>query len=800
MRIKKVRFIALAATAFTALVAAPAWAEDPRPDPASADHAAKDPAANDTAIDDPATEPQSRDNAEILVTARRREERLQDVPVAITAVSGNALAEQHLYRVADFAAKLPNFAAVQQNTRVSGLYVRGLGGNANNDGAESGVGLIVDNVFFTHVGFSWLDFVDLDHIELVRGPQGTLLGKNTTIGALIVTTKRPSFDRELNLEAGYGNQNRFQVRANATGPLIGDTLAYRATFYVDRSDGWAKNAYDGQKYLDVNRWAARGQLLFQSGAVTSRLIAEHYETDEYNNYYPSFADATSFANGTVRTAAWQNKLQSIFGYTPSYKDSQNANLNTQDRISSKVNGASNELTIDLGGPTLTAVTAWRQLRFRPKNDSDGTPFSILRAGYDVDVDQYSQEIRLASRTGGALDWQAGGYFLREDLVSNNRSIFQSDSTRYFLTGALPPAALSPAILDGVEYDQYGKLQVTSGAAFGQATWHLTDRLALTGGVRFTRETKKASNTPTVFGGAPLPAQLAPARTAIINAFGGLIGVAGKRTTDSWSWLINPSFKLSDNVLLYASVSYGEKSGAANLGATGDKPLIIDPEKSTDYEAGIKTTLAGGRATLNLNFYWNDIRDFQATQIDPTKLTLGNFLGNAARVRLRGVELEASARLGSGFSLSANGSYNDATFRSYKNAPVPIEFTYPGGPTSINLSGTRVPGSSKWAGQVSLDYDAPVSEKYNLIGYANQTYRSETNLLAASAYGYQQGYGVTNAGIGIRTSDSRYSLQIWGRNLFDKRYGVGIGPATAVSPFVRVLGDPRTFGATARARF
>lgn len=403
MHNRTIRLAALAATALTSFATAPAWADDRKADAASAPV----PAAKASDSDEAAAQSQ---NGEILVTARRREERLQDVPVAITAVSGETLAEQHIYRVADFAAKLPNFAAVQQNTRVSGLYIRGLGGNANNDGAESGVGLIVDNVFFTHVGFSWLDFVDLDHIELVRGPQGTLLGKNTTIGALIVTTKRPSFTPELNVEAGYGNQNRYQIRGNATGPLIGDTLAYRATFYLDRSHGWARNAVDGQKYLDVNRWAVRGQLLFQSGPVTSRLIGEHYETHEYNNYYPPFADATRFANGAVRPGSWQNKLQSIFGYTPSYAIGDNANLNTQDRISSKVNGVSNELTVDLGGPTLTAVTAWRQQRFRPKNDSDASPFSILRAGYDVDVDQYSQEVRLASPTGGTLDWQVGGYF------------------------------------------------------------------------------------------------------------------------------------------------------------------------------------------------------------------------------------------------------------------------------------------------------------------------------------------------------------------------------------------------------
>ena len=139
---------------------------------------------------------------DIIVTARKRDERLQDVPVAISTISGDTLSRQQINRVSDFSAKLPNFNAVQQNTRVSGLYIRGLGGNANNDGAESGVGLIVDNVFYTHVGFSWLDFVDVESVELVRGPQGTLLGKNTTIGAVIVTTKKPSFEPEASFEAG----------------------------------------------------------------------------------------------------------------------------------------------------------------------------------------------------------------------------------------------------------------------------------------------------------------------------------------------------------------------------------------------------------------------------------------------------------------------------------------------------------------------------------------------------------------------------------------------------------------------
>jgi iron complex outermembrane receptor protein len=742
--------------------------------------------------------------AEIYVTTRHREERLQDVPVSVTAVSGDTLNVQHLDRVADFAAKLPNFSAVQQNTRVSGIYVRGLGGNANNDGAESGVGLIVDNVFFTHVGFSWLDFVDLDHVELVRGPQGTLLGKNTTIGALIVTTKKPSFDPELNLEAGYANFGRYQVRANATGPIVDDVLAYRVTGYLDRSDGWIRNKVDGEKYLDVNRKAVRGQLLLTLPDFTNRLIAEYYETSEYNNFYPPFADANTYVNGTARAASWDNKLRTIFGYTPNYDSPHNADYNTQNRITSKVKGVSNQFDWELGTHTLTSVSAWRQLRFRPSNDSDGSPFSILRAGFDVDVDQYSQELRIASPTGGAFDYQVGGYFLREDLVSNNRSTFQSDSTRYFLTGALPSAYLLPLILDGVEYSQRGKAQITSGAVFGQGTWHATDRLSLTAGVRYTREKKKASNTGEVSGGTPLTgalAALAPARAAIVSAFGGLFALEGSETTTGWSWLVNPAYKVTDDVLLYASVSHGEKSGAANLSATPGKPLLIEPEKSTAYEVGVKTTFAGNRGTFNANLYWNDITDFQAQQIDPNRFALGQYLGNVGRVRLRGVEVEGAFAVADGINISATGAYNDATYRSYVNGPVPVEYQYTGGPTTLDWSGRQVVGAAKWSGQVSVDFDRPVNERLNLTGYANQTYKSRTNLLNPySAYGKQEAYGLTNAGLGIRAADDGWSVLVWGRNLFDKRYNVGIGTATAVNPFLGILGDPRTYGVTIKGKF
>jgi len=731
---------------------------------------------------------------EVVVTVRRREERLQDVPISVSAVSGQTLAAERLDRVQDYSAKIANFNALQQNTRVSTLTIRGVGGNANSDGSEAGVGLIVDNVFFTHPGFSWLDFVDLESVELARGPQGTLLGKNTTLGALVVTTKRPSFTPEASGTVTLANRDRYQLRANVSGPLIGDTLAGRLTFSRDDGGGWIRNKVDGTKYLDADRWALRGQLLFRSGDVTSRLIAEHYETKEYNNFYPPVGDPTTFVNGAARNG-WARKLQTAFGYTPSYDVYNNADLDTQDRIKSRTDGISNQIDWKIGEHTLTSVTAWRRLYFRPRNDSDLTPYSIFRAGYDVDVDQYSQELRLASPTGDKLDYQVGVYLLKQDVRSNYRTILQKDASA-FLLGATVPSL----VLNGVEFDQVGKAETKSAALFGQATYRLTDKASLTAGLRYTYEEREASNQNIFAGGVPLTGALAafaPFRAAVTGA---AFLVEGDKNSGSVSWLINPSYKITDDILAYASISYGEKSGAANLGAKVGDPIIIKPEKSTDYEVGLKTTWWGGRATLNGNLYLNEITGYQATLTSQVGTTARSYLANVGKVRLKGIELEGQAQLTESLRVSAAAAFSDARYVRYPNAPVPVEFAYPGAPAFVDLSDTRVPFSPKFTGQVSVNYERPVTGDLLVFAYANQTWRSDTFQQALSQYGRQDAYGLTHAGLGLKAADGRWSANLWARNLFDKKYTAAFGNASANTPYIAILGEPRTYGVTLTGRY
>lgn len=746
---------------------------------------------------------------EIIITARDRDERLQDVPLAITALGGKDLAVQHLDRVADYAIRIPNFAALQQNTRVSGLYIRGLGGNASNDGAEGGVGLIVDNVFFTHVGFSWLDFVDLEGIEVARGPQGTLLGKNTTIGAVIVKTARPSFTPSLNVSGSYGNRNQWQVRANATGPLVGDSLAYRLTFATSQGGGWIPNAVDGTKFLNNNRWSVRGQLLFTPApGLSSRLIVEHYETHEYNNFYPPAGDVNQNLNldGSVlsqRTDSWTNRLISRLGYTPNLNAPYNANLDNQQRLTSRTDGISNEINVDVGDKAqLTAVTAWRSLYFRPYNDGDYTPLPILRYGYDVNVDQYSQEMRLASSKGGFLDWTVGAYYLHEDLRSDLRYQFYADASSFVL-----PLGVPSLVLNGVEYDTDGRLKIDSIAGFGQATAHLTGRLSITGGLRYTDETKSVNVAGSSLGGADLShnAPMARARAATLASLGGIFGLSGRANHGSLAWLVNPAWKVNDNILLYASASYGEKSGAANTAATAAQASVVltRPEKSQDFEGGIKTVWAGGRIMANLNLYNNTITDYQDARIDPNNAGIGNYLANVGKVRLRGFELETSVKPLRGLSLDFNAAYNDAKYLSYDDAPAPLEYqaALGGAAATLSLTGYQLRGAPRWTVQGGASLDEPVGRDLRFTAYANTGWKSKQALInPRSIYGWQGAYAVVNAGFGIKAANDNWSAVVWAKNLFDKRYASTFAAANAFYPIIEVLGDPVSFGITLSKRF
>jgi len=775
---------------------------------------------------------------EITVVGRHRAENKQDVPIPIAAISGKTLAEQHVDQLVDFKKVVPGFNLINSNPRVSAVVLRGVGGNASNDGSESGVGLIIDNVFYTHVGFAWLNLTDLDHIELLRGPQGTLLGKNTTVGALVVSTNKPSFDLAADAEMSFTNHNGYFFRGDATGALVPDVLAARLTVYADKSDGFILNHYNDNLYGDHNRYGIRGQFLYTpNDNIDDRLIFGHYQSYEYSNY------VSTLGVGPLYFANLAAKVPHGSGYTP-IADATNFNEATQDRLPTHISGVSNEFNYHLEDVTLTSVSAYEFFQFRPLNGAGNIPFPVSRSGYDVDDNQFSQEFRVASAAGGDFDWQGGLYGLREFIGTIDRTIYYHDAAAYYLGGlSNPNPIVDPALLNGVEEDKFGKADTTSIAAYLHGTWHITDQLDLTIGARDTLEWKYAAD-PSAYTGAEHSPDLAQT-VYLLQNFGGLNGVAdtssGRRavknadgtysfvpyklngslsateTHNSASFLVNPSYKIAPNVLAYAAFSTGEKSGAAVTNAiaftngTGAVvPLFTKPETSVDIEFGLKTDWFDKRLEADINFYDNHIYNYQTAITQSLGIVGGlqqfaSYLSTAGQVRLRGVELEGKVVPTEDLSITFNAALNDARYVSFDDAPNPY-FGVAGNPTSANpfasLTGQQIPNAPRLSGNITINYQHPLTE--DLIGYiwVNQSYRSKVYF--TSSYlpaNYQNDYGLTDFGLGVKAADGSYSAEFFVKNALDLRYAVSItGVAAPTGSNTATLGDPRYIGGTLAYHF
>lgn len=810
---------------------------------AEAVEAAPDAVAGGTEVAQAAAEPADGEVAEVFVTTRKREERIQDVPLSVTAISGDLISTQTLTKIQEFAARIPNFNPDTSNPRTSSLSIRGVGGlGTGGDGSESGVGQIVDNVFYTHVGFGWAPLYDIESLEVARGPQGTLLGKNTTVGAVVLRTKAPSFSPENGVEISPRNYGGLQANAYSTGALIGDTVAYRLSYFSDNDDGIVPNpAYprlednqrDGQRLLDNNRWAARGQLLFKfaDGAATSRLIYDHIDSTEYNNYSGVIAPILTRYSDGAAFPLYEDRIRNLYGITDIDYDPRTGEVTNASRLPSSTDGLSNELNWQLGDYTLTSVTAWRKFELYPRNTQGNHGIYNRSSGYDVVAEQFSQELRLASAPSDTFDWQTGLFWLKDDRDSNYRFIYGRDAASFNLNK--DPATVNPDILDGVEHDSFGKAHTRSYAAFGQSTWHLTPVFDLTTGLRLTYEERSGSNRGYSFGGAQdlSAADQLQRDTLLFNQRSGDFYVQGSKDDTSVSWLINPSWKVTPDLLVYGSVASGSKSGAINTDARPQyaaglgsevvdvQDVVIKPERALDYELGFKKSWTQYRANLAVNLYWNDIKDYQGVLVgsftDPStgSLVPRQYLGNIDHVRLRGIELESSWSPTRRLTIYANAALTEAEYVDFKEAPPtqgvrvldPATGKYAAA-TSTDLSGTDIPNVPRWTANVGFDYGTPLGEfqqaPVDLFLYVSEAIKGKTDYSTEAdlvQFG-QDTYALTNLGIGIRRPDRSFSLALWGKNVFDEDYYDRITLNNATAPAQVRIGQPRTYGVTLGLKF
>jgi iron complex outermembrane receptor protein len=773
----------------------------------------------------------------INIVGRHRAEDEQDVPIAITAVSGEQLQEQHIEQLVDFDRVVPNFNNINSNPRVSSNTFRGVGGNAANDGSESGVGLIIDNVFYTHVGFNFFNFTDLDHIELLAGPQGTLLGKNTAIAALDVTTNQPTFQPEATGELTTGSRSDVEFNGNVSGPILGDTLAGRLTVYDDYQQGYIRNHFNNELYGDTKREGVRGQFLYKpTDNFTDRLILTDYHSDEYNNYTSYLHTGPQFAANLLA------KVPKGFDFTV-FAGPNDFDVADQNRLLVDIEGVSNEANWNVNGVNLTSISAWEDFRFTPQNGGGNVP--LQTSGFEVhtNANQFSQEFRAASTLWQDVDWQAGLYALRELIGAHARQLYGSDAAEFALgTVANPNPNVNAALLNGVESDHFGEANTTSVGPYLHAVWHITDQFDLAAGFRDTQEWKFDSDQATVKGTQNSPnlaetiflIQSQSAIPGIAITGNGLRAVqngktfsfvpytpngpiAGSEQENSTSFTINPSYKITPNLLGYAQIAQSQISGAAVTNAAelanalgSVIPLFTKPETSTDYEIGLKSDWLDNHLRLNVNFYWDDVANFQTQVTDELGVLNGqnvtsSFLSNAPGVLLRGVEFEGQAVPFDDLTLGLNLAFNDARYTSFADAPNPF-FNVAGARTAASPfaseTGAQIPNAPRVAGNFNITYERPLTDRFTGFLFANESYRSRVYFVSSYVpQNYQTDFAVTDFGLGVRTNDDQYSLQFFVKNAFDTQYSVAI--TTAQGPqgsTTQTLAEPRFIGATFKVHF
>ncbi|AWA37250.1 TonB-dependent receptor [Pseudomonas fluorescens] len=728
----------------------------------------------------------------VTVTTRRREESSQDVPTPMSVVSGTTLETQRVYRIQDLQQLVPSVNVAYMHARQSSVSIRGLGNNPASDGLEGSVGLYIDNVYLGRPGMAVFDLMDIEQLEVLRGPQGTLFGKNTTAGVINISTRAPSFTPERSIETSVGEDGYFQTKGTLSGPL-NDQLAGRISAYRTRSDGDIKNEFNGHDLNGGSRDGFRAQLLFKPNEnFNLRWIGDYNEEDS------SAGTRVLYNTGpTINGVNLYSARAAAAGATLVNGSHRKVNLDNDQHVTVHQGGTSVEANWTLPSDfTLTSVSSYRFWNFTPRNDDGLNVPATYNAGVSVEDKQYSQEFRLASPKGEFFDYVLGAYYFGSDLDNKSFAYYGPQAD---IWNGTPRGALA-----NVNSVGRGHIKTDSFALFAQGTWHLTPRLDFTAGVRGTYEEKNAwVNRDAPVGGAAVTGAAATARRGRTGAYdsGDL-----NQYSSSPSGLLNLSYRFTDDLLGYATLSHGEKSGGVNL-VVGSAPtagadsLLIGTERANNAELGFKSTLWDRRLQLNANVFWTQVNAYQTNAYDDVNRV--QYLTNAGSVRSRGVEFESTVIPLRGLTLNFNGSYNDVSYLSYKDAPCPPEVSQaPGAPASCDLSGHQVVGASKWIGNANGKYEWNLDNGLQPYVTGSYAFRSKAvGTVEDSDYGQIPSYAVVNLSTGLRGdfNQGQWDVSLWLKNAFDKTYYTTLWTG-GNGGYEGLLGTPRTLGVTGRYDF
>lgn len=697
----------------------------------------------------------------VVVTARKVEEELKDVPISITVIDAEEIRDRGALRLADLQYAIPNFSLNGTDTSIQpGITIRGVNISQRNIGIESGYGVYVDGVLAGRASAVDQDLLDIEQVEVLRGPQGTLFGKNTIAGAINIITRRPSSTFEAELTAELSSREGRLVQGRVSGPIVDGLLYGKISSSRVLQDGYIKNlTVPGEDPGNQDRWTTRGGLRFTP--------SEDFEINLLVDYLKEKRIEVRDTNLTETSNAFFAPTAALFpmiGPGP-----YTVRSNVVPTAKREVSGISLDAEYQRGGYAFTAISAFRSSRGSYGSDGDRRAVDIERFIGTLNEYQISQEVRVASPRLGDFDFVAGAYAFYQKAKGNSGVFAGPD---------LIALGLGPYAPNSYIVRPSGEVETRSFAVFGNANWHISDQLTANFGVRFTQEDKELLFNQQ---------SQAPASAFFPN----LVGYRDEVSADDVSPTASLVYEITPDLNAYATISRGFKSGGFNADFVSSLDIDFGDEEATNYEAGLKGEFFDGDLSAGLSLFNLDYKDLQVTQFIPN---VGNFTTNAGAARSRGGELEFDWQLFEQFRFGGGVGYADAKYEDYILG-------------TTQFGGKTMTLSPEWTGTLTGEYEVPLpsldGEAYIRGDYA---YRSETffgpnNDVNSTTPSFEN----INLRVGLRSGPWEASAFVY--NLADEEQqrtayaGVvyGRGPALT-SGTTGTFSQPRTFGIRISHRF
>lgn len=759
---------------------------------------------------------------ELVVTALKRPENVQDVPMSVSAFSGDQLAKANISTVAEVSRFVPSLSIQQStNNRNSSINLRNVGTSGTNPGTDQDVGVFIDGVYVQVAGPVYSELSDISTVEVLRGPQGTLYGRNTPVGAINITTRAPTSEREAENTVQVGDSSRIKV-SGLVGGGIAENLSGRLSYWYNRDNGEFKNIYDGTNTGKDRKAGARARLRWAPSQDT---------TVDLIGYY-------SHAKAIGTNAKQVKPLEPggiVFGYTPTpttfetspfvlaqiatnpahpYQVPGKFEVQAADPSENTTNmyGVSGQVTHGLPqfNARVTDILAFNSYYDHTPNQSPGSlPLSVAVNEQRDKINATSNEFRIASDNKQKVDYVGGVYYYHSTLDYDAITTIEAQSNRVFPATTGGGGKIPAGNRQTLTYHQ----TINAIALFGQATLNVTDQFRVTGGARWSSDRKSSSISAVLSNitGGPV----SPVFSANQGGGGAL---TGRRKDSDVTWSVGGQYDITESVMAYATAGSGYKDGGFNSRSAVITPYTFDPETSRTWEVGVKSTLFDHKLVLNIDVFNMTVNDYQQSTLTPQGV--GFVIGNAGKFRNKGLEIDAQAAPIEHLTLKGSLSYItsrivsgaekqtcDTTYPFAGSAPPPSSGQFTDATRAFcNFNGLTLPLAPKIRSSLSARWDQPLGGsglRWFATGSVNFTGNQYLDP-SLDPRSHQQAYALYDGSLGIASERGDWRLSLWGKNLTNREYFVVEAPQTqganvsgggtrAVNGFIGWLGQPRTYG-------